>query len=291
MLEVDVSKRDAYLRIYETLTSGSVGIKVKINFSKEWFVQDDFGNETITKAVVFIADDTKYLPEAFQPPTAENPSCIVTIPHECLTDYSCALIMGVRGTNARQGSEVVTEVIPTIYVSLGEIVEGTTVEDAENTGNVTSSLVDQVIAGLQSIQSTESSIELAERLRDDAESARIENETDRVSEELIRQANEEIRQGNERDRESERIETATAELVSDSDEASVDVIKNEHNLHFRFHNVQNTQSAGLIDYDPEETYPEGSIGAALNNSRQYMWQMSQELATEKLVVLNLPNLM
>lgn len=121
-----VNKADAHCKDSVTLTSGMAGAKIKFEFSSEW---DGLG-----KTAVFTAGTvTKYV--------VLDETNICTIPAECLATPRILIVCGVYGTD---GDAVI---IPTVWASLGVIVEGTSVS-GEEPESITPTLYDQVTAML-----------------------------------------------------------------------------------------------------------------------------------------------
>lgn len=119
-----VNKADAHCKDSVTLTSGMAGAKIKFEFSSEW---DGLG-----KTAVFTAGTvTKYV--------VLDETNICTIPAECLVTPRILIVCGVYGTD---GDAVI---IPTVWASLGVIVEGTSVSGEEPEA-ITPTLYNQVTA-------------------------------------------------------------------------------------------------------------------------------------------------
>ena len=103
MIRLKIDTRQARIEEVELVTSGSVGMTVKFEFSEDW--------DGLHKTAVFSAG-----------PTTRDvilDSDTAVIPHEVLTVPNQTLRIGVYGTN--QGGSVV---IPTIYAIVGSVRPG-----------------------------------------------------------------------------------------------------------------------------------------------------------------------
>ena len=76
----------------------------------------------------------------------------ITIPVESLAEAGVNLIVGVYGANT-------SIVIPTVWCPVGEILDGTTIEDADNNAEPTPSDVAQMLAYAESIETTAQTLE------------------------------------------------------------------------------------------------------------------------------------
>ena len=131
-IKIKVSQADATLKQTCTLTAGMVNVPtVNFEFSEEW---SGLGKAavvragTVTKAATIINNK-------------------ITVPNECLETAGVNLIIGIYGTNA---DDVI--VIPTVWCSCGEVLDGTVLDGADNIGEATSSLVDQMLSYAQDIE-------------------------------------------------------------------------------------------------------------------------------------------
>jgi hypothetical protein len=109
----------------EMLTSGSVGLVVKVAFSSEW-------RGLIKTAIV--CGSGKNLE------TLVKQKDTFTVPHECMTEVGSEVKIGLYGMR-KDG----TVVIPTVYCALGTIQEGT-VPTGENGEEPTPSVFNQLMA-------------------------------------------------------------------------------------------------------------------------------------------------
>ena len=124
MIRIFCRQADAILKETQTLTSGMTNYpEVVLTFSQDW---DGFG-----KAVVVRAGNV------YEDVLVTNNKFI--IPHECLETAGVNLSVGISGSNG-------TQTIPTIWCAVGEILEGTDVNEGANIGTATPSLVDQMLA-------------------------------------------------------------------------------------------------------------------------------------------------
>ena len=109
MIHIVASSRRARAHSSEPITTGSVGIPVKVSLS------DDF--DGLQSVVVFsagaVSRDVAVLGQA------------ITVPHECLTVANVPLAVGVYGALADG-----TVVIPTVWADAGMVVQGTVPSEA-----------------------------------------------------------------------------------------------------------------------------------------------------------------
>lgn len=109
MIQLYAEKNRLTVQQREPLTSGSINIyPIQFDFSEDW--------AGLEKTVVFQYGDTK---------TAVLPDQVgeCVIPWEVLTDYGRPLMVGVYGTQDK------ITVLPTIWASLGTVLEGVSLED------------------------------------------------------------------------------------------------------------------------------------------------------------------
>jgi hypothetical protein len=126
MIEIEVNKASAvYTRGRETLTSGRVGLKIKLVFSSDW--------QGLIKTAVCIGSGTTLA-------TTVDSGGTFTVPHECMAEAGGQLKIGVCGMNADG-----TVVIPTVYCALGVIEEGA-IPSGETGEEPTPSVFNQIAA-------------------------------------------------------------------------------------------------------------------------------------------------
>ena len=137
IIKISVSQADATLVQSTTLTAGMVNLPiVKFSFTDEW---SGLGKTAVVRAGSVVE-------------TVLITNNQITVPVECLETAGVNLIVGVYGTDA-------TVVIPTVWCSCGEILDGTDLEEAENVGTATESLVDQMLAYAQDIEGIAETLE------------------------------------------------------------------------------------------------------------------------------------
>ena len=137
IIKISVSQADATLFQSTTLTAGMVNLPiVKFSFTDEW---SGLGKTAVVRAGSVVE-------------TVLITNNQITVPVECLETAGVNLIVGVYGTDA-------TVVIPTVWCSCGEILDGTDLEEAENVGTATESLVDQMLAYAQDIEGIAETLE------------------------------------------------------------------------------------------------------------------------------------
>jgi hypothetical protein len=145
MIEIEVSKASAvYIDGRETLTSGRVGLKVKLVFSGDW--------QGLIKTAVCIGSGTTL-------GTVVASDGTFTVPHECMAEAGGQLKIGVCGMNADG-----TVVIPTVYCALGVIEEGA-IPSGETGEEPTPSAFNQLMA------IANEAIDKAKTVRDEAASS------------------------------------------------------------------------------------------------------------------------
>ncbi len=101
MIEITVDYKDARVKKWETLTSGSVNVKIRFSFSPEW--------DGLIKTVCFDNGGDKL-------PSISLKDEEITIPVEAMAIPCESLKAGVYGERADG-----TLVIPTVYVHLGKV--------------------------------------------------------------------------------------------------------------------------------------------------------------------------
>ena len=147
MIHVIVKERNASALATSPITTGSVGLTVRLAFSEDW---DGLGK------VVTFRGSGEQIDVAL---TGEECS----VPPEVLVSAGGRLMLGVYGTD---GEERVT---PTIWADAGIIQEGAEPSGIEPSPQ-TASLVDQILAAAQAAQdAAEDAQETAQSVRDDAD--------------------------------------------------------------------------------------------------------------------------
>jgi hypothetical protein len=132
----------------EMLTSGCVGMAVKVAFSPEW-------RGLIKTAIV--CGSGKNLE------TQVKPKDTFTVPHECMTEAGSEVKIGLYGMR-KDG----TVVIPTVYCALGTIQEGT-VPTGENGEEPTPSVFNQLMAvATEAVDAAQAAQTAAQTARDEA---------------------------------------------------------------------------------------------------------------------------
>ena len=155
MIRIEINGRDGYCVERETITTGSVGLAVQLSFSADW---DGLG-----KAAVFKGSGQKVDAAAL------DGSC--EIPPEVLTKAGGRLWLGVLGT----GNEGQT-VIPTVWVELGTIEEGTS-SDGVIPGEVTPTLAQQILEAAQAaVTKATSALAKAQAVEQAAENGEFDGE-------------------------------------------------------------------------------------------------------------------
>jgi hypothetical protein len=143
MIEIEVSKTSAvYVGGRETLTSGRVGLMVKVGFTSDW-------RDLMKTAVVYGSGETLEM--------AVGQDNTFPVPHECMTEVGSPLKLGICGMTADG-----TVVIPTVYCDLGMIQEGA-VPTGETGADPTPSAFNQLMAvAYEAIEKAENAAQTAE---------------------------------------------------------------------------------------------------------------------------------
>ena len=137
LIKISVSQADATLVQTCTITAGMQSTPtVRFTFSDEW---DNLG-----KMAVVRAGDS-----AVEVLVVNNQ---ITIPAESVAVAGVNLIVGVYGANT-------SIVIPTVWCSVGEILDGTTIEDADNNADPTPSDIQQMLDYAAEIAATAETLE------------------------------------------------------------------------------------------------------------------------------------
>lgn len=137
VIKIAVSQADATLIQSVTLTAGMVSLpEVKFSFTDEW---TGLGK----KAIVRAGNTAKEV-------LITNNKIIV--PVECLATAGVDLIIGVYGADE-------TVVLPTVWCACGEILDGTDTSGADNQGEATTTLVDQMLAYAADIEAIAETLE------------------------------------------------------------------------------------------------------------------------------------
>ena len=123
MIRIYCRAADAILKETQTLTSGMTNYpEVVLTFSSDW---DGFGKAAVVRAGNVYKDvlitNNKFV-----------------IPAECLATSGVNLSVGISGSNGSQ-------TIPTIWCAVGEIYEGTDLNEGDNLGDATPTLVEQML--------------------------------------------------------------------------------------------------------------------------------------------------
>lgn len=130
-IKIAVSQADATLVQTCTLTAGMQNTPVvRFTFSDEW---DNLGKMAVVRAGS----------SAVEVLVVNNQ---ITIPVESVAVAGVNLIIGVYGANT-------SIVIPTVWCSVGEILDGTTIEDADNNAEPTASDVAQMLEYAAAVES------------------------------------------------------------------------------------------------------------------------------------------
>lgn len=154
MIAITVDTRRAVVAERELLTTGSAGIPVKFTFSSDWDGLSIF-------AIFRNAEDMDSRVTVVVPETGA-----VSLPSECCaTEYMGEPVYaGVYGTDGYGNT-----VIPTVWVSLGELREGASYEGAPGTANPTPDMWAQMEA--LALSTGAANVELAEAAQEAAETA------------------------------------------------------------------------------------------------------------------------
>ena len=153
MIHVNVRERDAVAQATEPITAGSVGLQVRFRFSEDW--------EGLTRTAVFRGSgaslDAALLTDSCQ------------VPHEVLAQAGGHLKIGVFGTGD-QGQRVT----PTVWADAGEIREGASPAEQEETP-AAESLIQQLLTAAQAARDAAQAAEaLARSVRDDADAGEFD---------------------------------------------------------------------------------------------------------------------
>ena len=136
-IKIAVSQADATLVQTTTLTAGMQNLPVvKFSFTDEWA---GLGKTAVCRAGS-VCLDVLVLNDQ------------ITVPYECLETAGVNLIIGVYGADTQV-------VIPTVWCSAGEILDGTEVEEASNVGTPTTDLVDQMLGYAEDVATAAQTLE------------------------------------------------------------------------------------------------------------------------------------
>lgn len=136
-IKIAVSQADATLVQSTTLTAGMVNLPVvKFSFTDEW---TGLGKTAVVRAGSVVLEVL----------VTNNQ---ITIPYECLEVAGVNLIVGIYGTDT-------SVIIPTVWCSCGEILDGTDTSSATNPGTATQALVDQMLAYAAAIEALAQTLE------------------------------------------------------------------------------------------------------------------------------------
>ena len=136
-IKIAVSQADATLVQTVTLTAGMVSVPtVKFSFSSEW---NGLGKIAVFRAGSVVKDVQILNNEA-------------VTPIECLETAGVNLIVGVYGANE-------TVVIPTVWCACGEILDGTDYDEADNVGEPTTELLEQIEGAVAEIEEIAETLE------------------------------------------------------------------------------------------------------------------------------------
>jgi hypothetical protein len=154
MIEIEVSKASAIcVGGRETLTSGRIGLGVKLGFSPDWrgLIQTAVCEGSGRSIEVVVGENGTF-----------------TVPHECMAEAGSQLQIGVCGMNADG-----TVVIPTVYCTLGVIQKGA-VPSGETGAEPTPSVFSQMlVAANQAVEAAQTAKDEAEQSADTAKAAAL----------------------------------------------------------------------------------------------------------------------